>query len=71
MTISPNQLPRAADAVTVQLTRADAAMLAPVLWALLDAVDGESEALDDIPGAVDAVDRLALTIHNAAKDSAL
>lgn len=56
--------------VTITLTIEDAAMLAPVLWTLLDAVDGESEALDAIPGAMDAVDRLAYTIHNAAKEAA-
>ena len=57
-------------AITITLTIEDATMLAPALWALLDAVDGESEALDAIPGAMDAVDRLAYTIHNAAKEAA-
>jgi hypothetical protein len=57
-------------AITITLTIEDATMLPPVLWALLDAVDGESEALDAIPGAMDAVDRLAYTIHKAAKEAA-
>ena len=57
-------------AVTITLTIEDAAVLPPVLWALIDAMDGESEALDAIPGAMDAVDRLALTIHAAAKEAA-
>jgi hypothetical protein len=46
-------------------------MLPRALWALLDAMPADpEEPLYDIPGAMDTVDRLAYTIHKAAKEAA-
>lgn len=52
------------DTVLVRLSVEDANRLPTMLWAVLDAIDGEE--LPD--GTMDALDRLALTIHNTTKD---
>lgn len=54
------------DTVLVRLRVDDADRLPTMLWAVLDAIDGEVEELPD--GAMDALDRLALTIHQTTKD---
>lgn len=54
------------DTVTIRLSINDATRLPAMLWAVIDAVDGEVEELPD--GAMDALDRLALTIHHTTKD---
>lgn len=56
--------------VSITLTAEDAALLPLALWALLDAVDGESETFSALPGGMDAVDRLALTVHRAVNGGA-
>jgi len=55
--------------VSITLTAEDAALLPSALWALID-VDGDWDSIETMPGAVDAVDRLALTVHRAAKEAA-
>lgn len=52
------------DTVTIRLPINDATRMPAMLWAVLDAIDGEE--LPD--GAMDALDRLALTIHHTTKD---
>lgn len=55
------------DTVLVRMSVEDADRLPAMLWAVLDAIDGEDVTLPD--GAMDALDRLALTIHHTTKDS--
>lgn len=56
------------DAIVVRITREDAERLPSMLWSVIDAVDGEVDELPD--GTMDAIDRLALTIHQATKGTA-
>lgn len=55
------------DTVTIRLSINDATRMPATLWAVIDAVDGE--VVRELPdGAMDAIDRLALTIHQTMKD---
>lgn len=54
------------ETVTIRLHINDATRMPAMLWAVLDAIDGEAEELPD--GTMDALDRLALTIHNTTED---
>lgn len=56
------------ETVAVRLRIDDANRLPGMLWAVLDAIDGEVEELPD--GTMDTIDRLALTIHQSTKGSA-
>jgi len=55
------------DAIVVRISREDAERLPSMLWAVIDAVDGEVDELPD--GTMDTIDRLALTIHTLLKGS--
>lgn len=55
------------DTVLVRLRVDDADRLPAMLWAVLDAIDGEVRELPD--GTMDTIDRLALTIHALLKGS--